>query len=96
MNELHRVLIPSGHAVIEVPNAAGAGVGMWQDPTHVSPWCLSTFKYFEHGSFAHQRLSSPYGITAAFHVISLTESRSSGEDPREEVWKIRAELEAVK
>jgi len=95
MNELHRVLIPGGRATIETPNAA-RGVGFFQDPTHCSPYCLSTFKYFEHGAFAHQRLSKAYGITAAFKVISLTESRSNGEDPREEVWKIRAILEAVK
>ena len=95
MNELHRVLIPGGRATIETPNAA-KGVGYWQDPTHCSPWCLSTFKYFEHGAFAHQRLAKAYGITAAFKVISLTESRSNGENPAEEVWKIKAVLEAVK
>lgn len=95
MNELHRVLVPGGRALIETPNAA-KGVGYFQDPTHLSPWCLSTFKYFEVGAFAHTRLAKSYGITAAFRVISLTETRSNGEDSREEVWKIVAELEAVK
>ena len=95
LNELHRVLIPGGRATIETPNAA-KGVGMWQDLTHCSPYCLSTFKYVEHGAFAHGRLAKAYGVTAAFKVISLTESRSNGEDPREEVWKIKAILEAVK
>ena len=96
MNELHRVLIPGGLVLIETPNAGRGGVGFFQDPTHISPFCLSTFKYFEFGSFAHQRLSKSYGITAAFEVLSLVEIRSNGEDPREEVWKIQAHLRAVK
>lgn len=95
MNELHRVLIPGGRAIIETPNAA-RGFGYYQDPTHVSPYCLSTFKYFEAGAFARGRLGGPYGITAAFRVIELSEMQSSGEDSREIVWKIRAVLEAVK
>ena len=95
MNELHRVLVPGGRATIETPNAA-RGVGFWQDPTHCSPWCLSTFKYFEHGAFAHSRLAKAYGITAAFKVLSISESRSNGENGQEDVWKIRAVLGAVK
>jgi len=95
MNELHRVLKPGARATIETPNAA-RGSGFYQDPTHVSPWCLSTFKYFESGAFAHQRLSKSYGITAAFKVIRLTERETSGEDPREKAYKITAVLEAVK
>lgn len=95
MNELHRVLEPGARATIETPNAA-RGSGYFQDPTHVSPWCLSSFKYFESGAFAHQRLSKAYGITAAFKAISLTERETSGEDPRETAWKITAILEAVK
>lgn len=95
MNELHRVLVPGGRATIETPNAA-KGVGFTQDPTHVSPYCLSTFKYFEHGAFAHQRLSKAYGITAAFKVLSLSESQSNGENPAEQVFKIKAVLECVK
>ena len=95
MNELHRVLEDGGLATIETPNAAH-GCGYYQDPTHVSPWCLSTFKYFEHGAFAHGRLSKAYGITAAFRVLSLDEFETNGEDPRERAWKIKAVLEAVK
>ena len=102
MNEMHRVLVPGGRAIIETPNAA-KGVGYIQDPTHRSEWCFSTFRYFDADAFAHNRkisegvtLADVYGITAAFKVVSLTESRSNGEDPREEVWKIRAELVAVK
>lgn len=95
MNELHRVLKPGSRAIIETPNAAH-GVGYFQDPTHVSPWCMSTFKYFEHGSFAHTRLSKSYGITAAFRIIAMREELSPAEGYGEQVWKIHAELEAIK
>lgn len=95
MNELHRVLAPGGTALVEVPSAAH-GVGFITDPTHKTPWCLSLFKYFEHGTFAHSRLSKAYGITAAFRVLNLQEIEVSGEDHRERVWKIMATLEAVK
>ncbi len=96
MNSLHRVLKPGARATIETPDAS-RGVGFWQDPTHVSPWCRSTFKYFEHGAFAHTRLSRAYGITAAFKVIEMTAlGPMPGEGYGEQVWKIRAVLEAVK
>ena len=95
MNELHRVLKPGARAMIDTPNAA-KGSGFYQDPTHKQPWCLSTFKYFEAGAFAHTRLARSYGITAAFKVIELSENASPGEDNREQVWKIRAVIEAVK
>lgn len=95
MNELHRVLKPGSRAKLETPNAAH-GVGYFQDPTHVSPWCLSSFKYFELKAFAHTRLAKAYGITAAFRVWQLEEQLSNGEDSREKVWKIHAELEAMK
>lgn len=95
MNELHRVLKPGAKAIIETPNAA-RGVGYFQDPTHVSPWCRSTFKYFEHGSFAHTRLAESYGITAAFRILVMREEPSPAEGFGEQVWKIHAELEAVK
>jgi len=95
MNELHRVLVPGGTALIEVPSAAH-GVGFITDPTHKTPWCLSLFRYFEAGTFAHQRLAKSYGITAAFRVLNLQEIEVSGEDARERVWKIMATLEAVK
>ena len=95
MNELHRVLKPGARAIIETPNAAH-GVGYFQDPTHVSPWVMSTFKYFEHGSFAHTRLAKSYGIAAAFRIVKIYEEESPAEGFGERVWKIHAELEAVK
>ena len=93
MNELHRVLAPGGQAHIEVPNAA-KGAGFAQDPTHVSHWCMNSFQYFRSQSFAHQRLSKAYGITASFNVLRLDERMY--QDEFEEVWKITAILEAVK
>jgi SAM-dependent methyltransferase len=95
VNELHRVLKPGARAIIHTPNAA-RGCGFWQDPTHITGWCLSSFKYFEHGAFAWGRLGRAYGITAAFRVIELTQFETNGEDPREKSWKIKAILEAVK
>lgn len=102
LNELHRVLKPGARATIETPNAA-RGVGFPCDPTHVSPWCLSTFRYFEVGAFAHTRLAKSYGITAAFKVIELSEARFPAEfspamaanpvDPPMGVWvPARAEV----
>jgi predicted SAM-dependent methyltransferase len=93
MNELHRVLKPGARATIEVPSAV-KGAGFAQDPTHKTPYCMNSFQYFQAGSFAHQRLAKSYGITAAFRIVSLTESPY--QDAYEEVWKITAILEAVK
>ncbi len=93
MNELYRVLKPGARATVEVPSAT-KGAGFAQDPTHVTPWCMNSFQYFEHLSFAHQRLSRPYGIYARFKVLSLTEREYK--DVHETVWKITAVLEAVK
>ena len=93
MNELWRVLKPGAKAFIEVPNASH-GAGFWQDPTHVAGWTMNSFQYFEHGSFAHQRLSKSYGIKAAFRVHGLSEREY--QDAHEKVWKITVALEAVK
>ena len=93
MNELWRVLKPGGRATIAVPSAS-KGAGFAQDPTHVSPWCMNSFQYFEYGSFAQQRFKQSYGIPAQFRIISLTEREY--QDVREPVWEITAVLEAVK
>lgn len=93
MNELHRILKAGGRATIEVPSAS-KGAGQWQDPTHVSPWTMNGFQYFQHGSFAQQRFRRLYGITAAFRIVSISEREY--QDVFEPVWKITAVLEAVK
>lgn len=93
MNELHRVMCAGAKATIETPNAS-RGAGYFQDPTHKSPWCLNSFQYFQDDSFAHHRLAKSYGITARFKIVSLGETKY--QDAHEEVWKIRAVLEAVK
>jgi len=93
MNELHRVLKPGARATVEVPSAT-KGAGWAQDPTHLSPWSMNSFQYFEAGSFAHQRLAKSYGITAAFRLVSLLERMYK--DVHEDVFKITAVLEAVK
>jgi hypothetical protein len=93
MNELHRVLKPGARATVEVPSAAHGG-GFACDPTHVTPWCLSTFAYFEKGHAAHTRFAKSYGITAAFKVISLIETPDPSH--REPVFKVTAVLEALK
>jgi len=93
MNELWRVLSPGGTAVVEVPSASH-GAGFACDPTHISAWCLASFQYFEDGSACHRRFARPYGILARFRVTSLKEiSDPSHPEP---VWKVIAELSAIK
>ena len=102
MNESWRVLKPSGILTMECPDAA-KGTGQWQDPTHVTSWTPNGLQYFADGSPAHKRFAAAYGITARFHVLSVTErlySEIAG--PRDgysvgcDVWKFAARLEAVK
>jgi predicted SAM-dependent methyltransferase len=93
MNELHRVMKPGARAEIEVPNAT-RGAGAFQDPTHKSFWTLNSWQYFQEGSNYRKRFAKPYGITARFKVLSLSEREHK--DIHEMVWKIRVVLEAVK
>lgn len=95
MNESWRVLKLGGLLKIEVPNAVrDGGAGFVQDPTHVSPWCMNSFQYFENGSPAHARFAQSYGIKSAFDVVELTEV--SWQEKYEITWKIKATLRAVK
>ncbi len=93
MNEMHRVMKNGATAQIEVPNAS-KGAGFFQDPTHVSPWCMNSFQYFKKGSFAHNRFAASYGVTAAFHVEKIYET--SWQDQYEITFKIHVTLVAVK
>ncbi len=97
MNELHRVLMPGGTALIEVPDAV-QGAGFAQDPTHKTPWSRNSFQYFgagHGGEFAHGRLAKAYGITAKFELVGEIEHREY-QDTYDKVWKIVATLRAVK
>jgi len=93
MNELWRVMSPGAQAEIIVPSAS-KGAGFAQDPTHKSQWCMNSFQYYQSGSYAVQRLSGLYGITARFKILDIEEKPY--QDVYEEVWKIRVVLEAVK
>ena len=95
MNELWRVLRPGGHATIEVPTIRG--VGACCDPTHVSFWSAGDFEYYEKGNFARERFraSAYYGVKADFRIVSMTPSVYPNRFG-EEVWKVKAVLEALK
>lgn len=95
MNELWRILMPGARATIEVPNAM-KGAGFYQDPTHVSPWCMNTFQYFQNGSANHNRFARHYGIKARFKLIQAQEGVTPASPPWEEVWVLTVIVEAVK
>ncbi len=61
MDEMHRVLGPSGTIHIRVPHASY--FGFWDDPTHIRPFTSRTFDYWEPG-YLHE-----YGFPHRFHVI---------------------------
>jgi O-antigen biosynthesis protein len=66
MNEMYRVLAPSGMLLIEVPSTDGRGA--FQDPTHVSYWCENSFWYYT--SREYQKYCPE--ITARFQISRLT------------------------
>jgi len=96
MNEIHRVLVPGGRAVIDVPDAS-RGAGFHQDPTHVSQWCMNSFLYFDPQEPQWQRFHEPYGITAKLRVVEWSE-REEGRSIHkyQHVWVLHVVLEAVK
>jgi hypothetical protein len=88
MNEMWRVLAPSGSAEIVVPTTDGSGA--FQDPTHVSFWNRRSFLYYESGNPYRERFADAYGIRAKFRTLhELTESTPDG--PR-----LRIVLQSVK
>lgn len=89
MNEMWRVLEPGGEAYIIVPTTAG--LGAFQDPTHVSFWNQNTFLYFCPDFAEWQRFHEAYGITARFAVIEAKLS-----DVGQGVIKLSIVLEALK
>lgn len=50
MNEAHRVLVPGGWFLIDVPSTDGRGA--FQDPTHVSFWNQNSFWYYTDRNYA--------------------------------------------
>lgn len=50
MNECYRILAPGGWLFIDVPSTDGKGA--WCDPTHISFWNESSFRYYTNKQFA--------------------------------------------
>lgn len=95
MNELWRVLRNGGVATIEVPTIRG--VGAVCDLTHVSYWSAGDFEYYEKGNYARERFrnSAYYGVKADFQILEMTPICYMNKFG-EEVWKVKAVLEAIK
>lgn len=89
MNEAHRVLKPGGTLDLFVPTTDGRGA--FQDPTHRSWWTPNDLFYFCEEYQEWKRFARSYGITAHFRILS-----SSHQEYPNNVWKLRAVLQAVK
>lgn len=85
MEEIWRVLKPSGTIHIKVPSTDGRGA--WQDPTHVTYWNINTFSYFDPRTAIWQLYAPPF----QFRIKSLNNTTGQGEI----VW-VRADLAAMK
>lgn len=96
MNEAWRVLKSGGILDLIVPSAS-KGDGGFCDPTHCSYWTASDFEYYERGNYARERFrgSEYYGVKADFQVIKVTQTRYATKFGGE-VWKILAQLKALK
>ena len=94
LEELYRVLKPSGKATIEVPCAAH-GAGAFQDCGHVSYWTGNDFEYVEKGNYARERFrNNPLYPNADFRIESATHTKYQGKF--DEVFKFRITLVAIK
>ena len=63
MNELHRVMVPGGQALIRAPYYNS--IRAWQDPTHTRAISEATFLYYNQGWLKQNKLDH-YPITADF------------------------------
>ena len=64
MEEIYRVLKPGGELVAVVPSTDAGGHGAFQDPTHISFWNETKFRYFMHDKYGG--MGGLYGIKCYF------------------------------
>lgn len=97
MNQIHRVLVPGGRVVIDVPDAS-RGAGHIQDPTHQGPgWCMNSFTYFDDRDHNWQKFHERQGVTAKLRVIEWSEKlEGKNVHKYQDVWVLHVVLEAVK
>jgi ubiquinone/menaquinone biosynthesis C-methylase UbiE len=89
LNEAYRVLKTRGILHMIVPTTDGRGA--WQDPTHCSYWNPNSLFYLEDGNAHNIRFANAYGMRHRFKILSEWHK----EFP-DKVWKLSAELRAVK
>lgn len=102
-----RVLKPGAHVYITTPNAAKGG-GFQQDCTHITPYTINTFKYFDPRTAEWMRFHRHYATWAGLpawprlKVIHLIETSyqdspiAPGCATPDPVYKLDVRLEAVK
>lgn len=64
MEELYRILVPGGYAIIQVPSTDGRGA--FQDPTHVTFWNENSFKYY-----TDKKFNKYIDCNVRFQIINL-------------------------
>lgn len=90
MNEIHRVLVPSGWLLSHTPSTDGRGA--FQDPTHVSFWNENSFWYYT------RRAQAQYvpQITARFQAARLFTWTPSDWHEKNFIKYVVADLVALK
>lgn len=68
MNEIHRVLVPSGVMEHYVPNAGSRND--YGSPSHLSHWNLQTFEHFDVDSYRWTKDKAFEGIQCGFRKVS--------------------------
>ncbi|MCE2698724.1 MAG: methyltransferase domain-containing protein [Nostocales cyanobacterium LE14-WE4] len=74
MNEIWRILKPSGIVDISVPSTDGRGA--FQDPTHVSFWNINSFMYYCSQYPAYLDLCKKYGFKGEFTIVDIKDVKS--------------------
>jgi hypothetical protein len=88
MNEIWRILKPTGTVHISVPSTDGRGA--FQDPTHVSFWNINSFMYYCHQYPAYLNLCKTYGFKGEFSIVDIKDVKSLDQ------VQVYAVLEAIK